>query len=400
MRLDVLFAAPHRPMFLAGVVQALFAMGFWLVDVGGRFAGLWPAPGWALPAPWLHAASLLFGAFPFFVFGFILTAGPRWQGLPETPVHVFRPAALLMATGWLVADIGLFWPPLMAPGMVVASAGWAVALRHLWGIVATTDQERIHIASMSVALTLGVAGLAAFAVFAGWGPPETGAAAVVVGMWGFLLPAFVIVLHRMLPFFSSGAIRGYVVHRPYWALAVILGASALHGLAGAAGLAAWSWPADLAGAAAAFRLTWLWGWRASFVSRIVAVLHVGFAWCGIGFALSAIHGLAVALGWHGLGNAPVHALTLGFFSSTVIGMGSRVTLGHSGKPVVGDAVMWGAFWALQLAAVLRILGEFLPMPGPLNPIFLSAALWLGAFGVWAAKYAPNLWRPRADGRPG
>ncbi|MDK9724688.1 MAG: NnrS family protein [Sterolibacteriaceae bacterium MAG5] len=393
-------AAPHRPLFLAGIVQALVAMGIWLIDVGGRYAGLWQAPVLPLPPPWLHASMLLFGVFAFFVFGFILTAGPRWQGMPDTPPGVFRPAGLLMAAGWFIADIGLMVPGLLGPGLALAMAGWAVALRFIWRVALGTDQERRHILLMATALTLGLGGLSCLAVFAAGGPPVLGAAAVALGLWGFLLPAFAIVIHRMLPFFSSGAIRGYVVHRPFWALAVVLAASGLHGIAALADAATWIWPADLAAAVAALRLTWLWRLRESFAARIVAVLHVGFAWCGIGFALLTIHGLLLWAGGTGLGQAPVHALTIGFFSSTVVGMGSRVTLGHSGKPVAGDGVMWGAFWMLQLAAVLRITGEFVVLPGILSPTFLAALLWLCAFGAWAAKYAPNLWRPRADGRSG
>lgn len=400
MVLSPLFAAPHRPLFLAGMTQALLAMGLWLVDVGARYAGLWPPPAWPLPPSWFHACLLLFGVFPFFVFGFILTAGPRWQGLPDTPPAVFRPAAALLASGWFLADLGLAVPGLMTPGLALALAGWIWALKFIWHIVRVTDQERGHILPMALALTLGAGGLACLTLLVGFGAPWAGGTAIALGLWGFLLPVFVIVIHRMLPFFSSGAIRGYVVHRPYWALSLLLTVSLLHGVTALVGLAEWTWPADLAAAFTAWRLTWLWRLRDSFAARIVAVLHVGFAWCGFGFLLFALHGLTVALGGSGLGFAPIHALTIGFFSSTAIGMGSRVTLGHSGKPVAGDAVMWGAFWALQGAAVLRIAGEFLVLPGILNLTFLAALLWFGAFAAWAAKYAPNFWRPRADGRAG
>jgi uncharacterized protein involved in response to NO len=31
---------------------------------------------------------------------------------------------------------------------------------------------------------------------------------------------------------------------------------------------------------------------------------------------------------------------------------------------------------------------------------LAAAAWCAAFGVFVVRYAPMLWRARADGRPG
>ena len=43
------FSAPHRVMFALGALQSLLAVLFWAVDLGGRYAGLYAAPGWALP---------------------------------------------------------------------------------------------------------------------------------------------------------------------------------------------------------------------------------------------------------------------------------------------------------------------------------------------------------------
>jgi uncharacterized protein involved in response to NO len=97
----------------------------------------------------------------------------------------------------------------------------------------------------------------------------------------------------------------------------------------------------------------------------------------------------------GLGLAPVHALTIGFASSCLIGMASRVTLGHSGRPIVGDRVMWYSFWAMQLTAVLRIGSEFWAAAHA-----AVALAWLTAFAVWAWHYAPAYWQPREDGQPG
>ena len=81
----VFFHAPHRPMFFAGTVQGLLAMGWWLLDLAAR-AGLGlPQMAWPLPPQWVHAMLMLFGFFPFFMFGFLMTAGPRWVGAAPVP---------------------------------------------------------------------------------------------------------------------------------------------------------------------------------------------------------------------------------------------------------------------------------------------------------------------------
>jgi uncharacterized protein involved in response to NO len=264
---------------------------------------------------------------------------------------------------------------------------------------ATPDNRR-HIALVAVAHSLGACGLASFLGMAAGGPVWLGPLAIALGLWGYLLPVFVTVIHRMLPFFSSGAIPGFPQQRPWWALAIILAGGLAHGLLSLAGAAAWTWLADLPAAIAALRLTVFWRLRESFVARILAVLHVGFAWLGIAFTLFGLHSLMLLSGGGGLGLAPMHALTIGFFSSILLGMATRVTLGHSGLPIAGDALMWACFWALQVAALLRMAGEFLILPGVLNLSFLAAVVWLGVFAVWAVRHAPAYWRPRADGQPG
>ena len=123
MRLPVVFAAPHRPMFLAGTVQALAAMVFWGLELGGRYLGLWPVPPWPLltvfPPPVLHALLLSCGMFPFFMFGFILTAGPRWQGAGELSQRDFVPAFVLLSCGWLLVWAALLLPQLLVAGLVL-----------------------------------------------------------------------------------------------------------------------------------------------------------------------------------------------------------------------------------------------------------------------------------------
>ena len=43
------------------------------------------------------------------------------------------------------------------------------------------------------------------------------------------------------------------------------------------------------------------------------------------------------------GLAPLHTFAIGFFASMVLGMASRVTLGHSGRPLVLDNFTWLLF---------------------------------------------------------
>jgi uncharacterized protein involved in response to NO len=403
-RLPVFFAAPHRVMFLGGTVQALLAMAFWSLQTGGHYAGLWSPPAWPLlsrfPPSFLHAMLIASGVFPFFIFGFILTAGPRWQGAGDLPQRGFVPAFLLLAGGWLLVWVSLFLPALLLAGIVVILAGWIGVALTLTRLALHRAEQREHIVSIAVAAWLGAAGLGAFAAFANGGALLWARAGISFAVWGFLLPVFLTVAHRMLPFFTSSAVRGYVVHRPVWALRVMLGASLGHGLLATLELPQFLWLADLPAMLVAGRLSWLWWARGAIDNRMVAVLHVAFLWVAPAFALFAVQSIS----WHAmpgvLGQAPLHALTLGFFASMLIGMASRVTMGHSGRPVAADSAMWRAFCMMQAAAVLRVVSDMPAMPGGHLMTWLSSVLWLGAFALWAWRFAPAFWRPRLDGKPG
>lgn len=135
-------------------------------------------------------------------------------------------------------------------------------------------------------------------------------------------------------------------------------------------------------------------------NRMLAVLHVPFAWLGPAFGLAAMQSLLRDAMPGFLGQAPLHALTLGFFASMMLGMVSRVTLGHSGQPVAADDVLWRAFCLMQGAAALRVVSELPALPGRYPLMWLSSLLWLAAFVMWAWRYAPAYWRPRADGEAG
>ncbi len=395
MNLPVFLHAPHRPMFLAGATQALLSMLWWAADLAARHGGLYAAPDWPLPPSWLHAVLMSYGFFPFFVFGFILTAGPRWQGAAPVAKAAYVAPFALMALGWLGFYGALWRPSLLAPALGLVLAGWWAGLPALWRVARAPAARRSHIVAVLGGLTFGSLLLAAFAGFVLGGPPWLGQAAARGGVWFFLLPVFTALCHRMVPFFSGAVVPKYRVANPLWALYLLLACYAGHGALELAGLPQWTWVFDLPAAAAAAGLSIDWQPRRCLPVRLLAVLHVSFAWLGLSLGLFAVHSLLLLSGAGSLGLAPLHALTLGFFASAVIGMVTRVTLGHSGRPLGADNAVWAAFWGMQAVAALRVAGEFFAQLS-----LLAALVWLAAFGLWYAKFAPVYVRPRPDGNPG
>lgn len=400
-----LTAAPHRVLFLLGMVQLLAAMGWWLAIVLGRYGGLYPPPALALPPGWVHGYLMLYGTLPFFIFGFLMTAMPNWLGEGRVP----RPAYLACA-GLMAAGVAAFYaavvlaPAAVALAVALQLAGWLAGWLALARLVRRAGRpERRYPATMLGVTAAGAALAAAFAVGAARTDAGWVAVALRGGVWWFLLPVFFNVSHRMIPYFSSRALPGYPVIRPAWTVPVFTAGALLRGLlettgGGAGPLLA----ADLVMLAPAAYLLVRWrGWRSLRV-RLLAVLHLAFALLAVALLLFAAQDAAALAGQAVLGHAPLHALAVGYFTAMLVAMVSRVSLGHSGRPVEADAVTWGAFLAVLVTAALRVAAELPGLPADAQAMltWLSALAWLSALIPWVVRYLPVYLAPRVDGRPG
>lgn len=392
-------------MFFGGVTQALLAMLWWLLDIGARFTALYPAFAWPVSPVDAHAFLMMFGIFPFFIFGFLMTVYPRWMSGEEVARKHYLPSFLLLAAGALLFYVGLLSNIMvLAFALLLFLAGWAIGLYALLRVYRhAAHPDKRHVRITNIVLSLGW--LLMVILLAGWltGHPALVAFAKAGGIWLLLLPVFFAVSHRMIPFFSSTALKGYVIVRPDWTLAVFPIFAVLHLVLEIAGLPAWLWLVDLPMMAIAFYLSYAWRFSSSLNLPLLAMLHVGFLWLGIAMALFTLQSLALALyGMAVLGKGPLHALVIGFFTSMLLGMATRVTLGHSGRTLVVDRLIWNLFLVFQLIPLLRIAAD-LPgiTPAVRGHIYLCAAvLWLTCFAIWYARFAPVYCRPRADGKPG
>jgi uncharacterized protein involved in response to NO len=160
---------------------------------------------------------------------------------------------------------------------------------------------------------------------------------------------------------------------------------------------AWLWVADapLALLTAGLLVAW---WPRAPIPPLLRVLYLGFAWLPIAFALfTAQSAWFAATGEFILGRAPAHALFVGFFGSLLVAMVTRVTQGHSGRPLELGRVAAVAFVLLQLTAVLRIFAE-LATESAWQAV--AAIGWLVAFLPWVLRSGWIYLTPRADGHPG
>ncbi|MBI3285038.1 MAG: NnrS family protein [Burkholderiales bacterium] len=376
--------APHRLYFFLGALAVLLLFGWWWLSLHG------PHSAQAVP---LHALLMPLGVFPLFILGFTFTAGPRWLALNATDQYFLLNGATYFAGLMLVLlASSLGWPPLRSSGFALMLSGW-LAVTWRWGglVRASTAPDKKHPQAILAAMCGGTLALAATlawsaGVAAAWLPARQ------LAFFGFLLPVFVTVCHRMLPFFTSNVLRPYQAWRPYWLLGAWLSGCAVLVIAG-------SLPVHLAEALTATALSlsfaytsWRWGLWRSLQNRLLAMLHLSFAWLTIVFALYAADAFGLRLG-----SAALHALGLGFMATMLVGFVSRVTYGHSGRPLEAGNLLWSIYLGLHLSAALRVLASALEAPAL---IVISASAWLILLGLWVALMLPAYLKARVDGQPG
>jgi uncharacterized protein involved in response to NO len=400
----VLTAAPHRLHFFCGLVALAAASAWWGLHLVARYTG---TPLFALDlaiAPiWAHAFLMLFAAFPTVIFGFLFTVYPRWMDGPLVRRRVYIATALLFSAGtlaWLAGTFaGLAW---LLAGCALAGSGLLAGIAELMRILVAAPKVVEHAVVTLIALCVQAVALAGFAYGVVVRDDFALHYAVRVALWGGLLPLFFAVCHRMIPFFSQGVVRGYVPWRPLWILVGVVTLAYGRLLLGAAGALAWLPLLD----AALFALTaWCfmrWTALGARGNPLLWTLYAGFAWLPLAVLLQTVRDTSFTLtGAWALGRAPVHALGMGFFGGMLIAMVTRVTMGHSGRPLHMDRYTLGCFLAVQLAAVGRVSSEIVTAPLAVKwLLFGSLALWLAAMLAWSTRVGGIYLRPRIDGRPG
>jgi len=400
---------------MAMVVLVASGLWWWLVLLGRQPWG--PSVPLALPPTIAHAAVMSLGFFPVFFAGFLFTAGPKWLGVTEPGAPSLRLPLGLQGVGWWMWLAGAAWLEGLAwAGLALAALGLLVMYAQFWQLVHRSPaSDRLHAQVAAAAGGVGVAALLGTLVALWLGRVEWALPLIRTGLWGCVVVTFLVVAHRMLPFFTASALPTVAPWRPRWVLWFLLGIAAMEALATWAPLLlvpepgqgmrtprAWMLALGLTELAAGSLVLWLaltWGLVQSFKVRLLAMLHVGFAWFGVALLLSgASQLLGLRQGVPLLGLGALHALTMGFLGSVLLAMVTRVSSGHSGRSLVADPIVWALFWLLQAATVLRIASALEHTTGWLT--LAAATGWLVVMLLWGTRLAVWYGKPRSDGQPG
>lgn len=121
-------------------------------------------------------------------------------------------------------------------------------------------------------------------------------------------------------------------------------------------------------------------------------LHGSYLLMAVGLTLM---GLSLLTGWVNFTDM-LHLVAVGAMGSMMLAMMARVSLGHTGRPLVARSLIASSFALLLFAGLCRASAFLLGIPLVLWQF--SSALWLAAFLIFIWVYWPILTTARLDGR--
>jgi len=372
-------AQPHRIFFFAGVVQGLLFVAL----IGLNYAGLIHLKA---SVGLYHAYAMTFIVFTQFFAGFLLTTFPRYLSRPSASQKEYMPIAWLINGGGVLFVLLSFVSTtvLIAPMLLILAGYVKLCLVLLDFQTKSTVTNKADTTWMLRSFALGAVGQVLF-IFDLFIPSYAYALALGVSFYLYLFFIVLTVSQKMMPFFAANTIVGYTMNKSKHFLLVVFAALVLKVVLEALNINAFIADGALFGIITYELLKWRLPFKKS--PPILWVLFLSIWWVPVGFGLFVVQDFSALLGAPiYLEKSPLHALALGYFTTVLIGFGTRVILGHSGRTPKADAYAVTLIGLIQAMALIRIIAGIFPQFGYLHAVLTVAVLWIIIFGLWSKRY--------------
>lgn len=384
-------AHPFRIFFIACGLYAIAVVLAWIAFLFGG----WPLPiGWS-PLQW-HSHEMLYGFVTAAIAGFLLTAMTNWTGARPLQGGGLLVLVLLWLTGRVVMWFAGWLP---AWFVAVVDLAFLPALALYAGQVLMRYNNRRNLILIAVLALLFLGNLFMQLGFV-TGRTDWLQKGQLQG-FNMITALIVIIAGRITPAFSGNWLRK-TGGNPAWVRSwkpievLVLPSIMLLMIADWLTLpsAVSSSLALLVGGLNAVRLLGWSGWR---IARepLLWILHLSYLWVVVALLLRGISGFVDGI-------APTlwqHALGVGGIASLILGVMTRVAMGHTGRPLrLLPHALW--IYITIIAATLLRLMAAAGLSDYRISVSLSALCWVAAFSLFVLLYTPVLSSPRADGRPG
>jgi uncharacterized protein involved in response to NO len=368
-----------RPLYMAGTFWALVAIALWIFApqvLTGPLNGV----------AW-HAHEMLWGFIATIAVGFLMTAGSNWTG-----INPLQGRTLAVACGlWVAARVGYLVPGDVAfwTAMTAELAFFLLASAAMLRAVVVSKNSRNYAVP---GLLAALGGIDALYLLTARG----GDYALLMQRFnaGITVMALIALLigRRVIPFFAMRAVPGLSIPKHTETGWVQLGACTV---AAVSLLLSLTWLTALAlGLAGGLALVQLISWKPLAVRKnaLLWILYVGYGCIGLGLLLAAL-----TVGGIDLPRVlAVHVIAMAGFSVLILGMVTRTSLGHLGRPLATDRTMRTSYWLMLGAVALRLaaIAPNLPTSATNGLLHLAAVAWMSALALYLWQFVPMLIRPR------
>lgn len=383
-----LFSIGFRPFFLLAGMQAVFSVLVWILIYSGVIT---LNTVWHNPLFW-HGHEMVFGFTVAVIAGFLLTAIPNWTS--TQPINGIK--LILLVGLWLAGRVAMntslfsttvtaivdsaFLPALvcmLAPALIRAKAFTNMAFLVILGVLATFN-ILIHLSLLQ------------------WVDID------VTNMLFFIIHLVIVMIAviggRVIPFFTQNGlmfegVRVEVIRQPLIDKAA-LGLTLLLAVVGFFQNFDGNVFAGLALITAVAHIVRLSRWHGlkTINIPILWILHLGYCWLVVGLILEGLHIWFYALSIH----LVMHAFTIGAIGTMILGMITRVSLGHTGREIKAPIPIVVAYIVLQIAVAVRMLGGVFFENLYTESVVISGVLWAVAFAIFTVVYLPILISKRYD----
>lgn len=380
-----------RPFFLSGAVFSVVAILLWLLMYKGAI-NIAPLGG----GYWWHIHEMIFGFGCAIIAGFLLTAVQNWTGMRGAQ----GTSLLVLFLIWLAGRIVVLFPDLLGSELTtIIDLSFLPAVAFVLGkpIIAVKQYRNLFFVPLLLLFTIANIEMH-LAIY----NPET-FTITFAAYAGVMLVTFLmsVMAGRVVPMFTANGTQTPKATPLPWLDKITngsLGVAMLYLLLQpVVGFSETFFGVLLIIAGIFQTMRWL-RWRPWITLGVPLLwsIHTSIKFIAYGLIVLGLSYLIAEIP----SNHIWHLLTVGGMGGLILAMISRVSLGHTGRPLSPPKAMTFAYILITLAALVRALGPWILPEKTMIFIDISGTFWLLAFGIFVVTYGPMLMTARKDGRPG
>jgi len=381
---------PHQPFFALAMFNAIVAMLIFMLNYKGVLT-------LGLESKVFHIYTLIFLFFSNFLHGFLLTTFPRFNQYKDISQKFYKTLFLSSVVASLLFYVGVFfsfYALVAAMGFVVLiELAVSMQLHTIYNKGAAVDKRDSYwILTAKYFGVLG-SGVFLFVVLASYfqfgNGKDFSPLAIYLSFYLYLVFLAFSVAQRMVPFFSH-----IFVNISNKFLQAVFALFVLHTLFSIGQQQIVVMVIDTFLGVLLFVEFAKWKLPLTSSPAILWVLHLALFWLPTAFIISSFSAAAEVFLHISTFALSAHLFAIGFLTTILLGFGSRVILGHSGRALEADKLTIALFYLTQVVVLSRVAYSLsVALNWNLEWLFdVSAGLWLVLFMVWAGKYMPYLFK--------